>query len=131
MEKNKTQSYDFTNHCRNLEGNVLRQAAALNEAIRQSPEYLQYNFYGEQLHDNPALYERLNEMRMKKYRLSEVQNQDVYAMSNQLQKEYSDLFENELIREFLAAEQHLCDLLQQVFKGIADTLDLDLDFLQL
>jgi cell fate (sporulation/competence/biofilm development) regulator YlbF (YheA/YmcA/DUF963 family) len=111
--------------------NILFRARMLNKEIKRSPEYKDYNKYGQMLQDNRELYSRFNEMRMKKYRLQSMQNQNTNEEGDRLMQEYADIFQDETVRQFLVAEQRLCSIMKEVLMGISDTLDFDLDFLQL
>lgn len=111
--------------------NILFRARMLNKEIKRSPEYKEYNKYGSMLQENRDLYHRFNEMRMKKYRLQSMPVQNYNDEVDRLCQEYADLFQNPTVRQFLVAEQRLCSIMKEVLVGITETLDFDLDFLQL
>ncbi len=110
---------------------ILSRAKMLNQEIRRSQEYQEYKKYGAILQENHDLYSRFNEMRMKKYRIQTLQGQNYNEEADALFQEYADLFQDTAVRQFLVAEQRLCTIIRDVLVGITETLNLDLDFLQL
>lgn len=111
--------------------NILFRARMLNKEIKRSPEYKEYNQYGAMLQEDRELYGRFNEMRMKKYRIQSLPAQSYNDEVDRLFQEYADLFQDPTVRQFLIAERRLCAIMKEVLSGISETLDFDLDFLQL
>lgn len=111
--------------------NILFRARMLNKEIKRSPEYNEYIKFGKMLQNNRELYNRFNEMRMKKYRLQSMQSQNSNEEGDRLMHEYADIFQDENVHQFLVAEQRLCTIMKEVLMGISDTLDFDLDFLHI
>lgn len=102
----------------------------LTQAIVDSEEYKNYLYYLGEIKKQPELYEKVCDYRRRNF---ELQNMDVsYNMFDEVmrfQMENAVIRKNELVNEFLKAELSVCRMLQGITRTIADSVDLDTDFL--
>lgn len=104
---------------------VIRQSKELNEKIKQSAEYKRYIDTKEALYKNDELCIRLKEFKTRNQSLQNNPVSDAYDAVSSLVKEYDDLLHNEVVGDFLRAEQKICKLMQQVYIAISDGLELE------
>ena len=102
----------------------------LTQAIVDSEEYKNYLYYLGEIKKQPELYEKVCDYRRRNF---ELQNMDVsdnmFDEVMRFQMENAVIRKNELMNEFLKAELSVCRMLQGITRTIADSVDLDTDFL--
>ncbi len=102
----------------------------LTQAIVDSEEYKNYLYYLGEIKKQPELYEKVCDYRRRNF---ELQNMDVsdnmFDEVMRFQMENAVIRKNELVNEFLKAELSVCRMLQGITRTIADSVDLDTDFL--
>lgn len=102
----------------------------LTQAIVDSEEYKNYLYYLREIKKQPELYEKVCDYRRRNF---ELQNMDVsdnmFDEVMRFQMENAVIRKNELVNEFLKAELSVCRMLQGITRTIADSVDLDTDFL--
>ena len=102
----------------------------LKKAITDSEEYKSYLHYLEEIKKQPELYEKVCDYRRRNF---ELQNMDVtdnmFDEVMRFQMENAGIRKNELVNEFLKAELSVCRMLQGITRIIADSVELDTDFL--
>ena len=102
----------------------------LVQAILASEEYREYLECFAKIKEQPELYERVGDYRKRNF---ELQNMDVtdnmFDEVMRFQMENAGIRKNELVNEFLKAELSVCRMLQGITRVIADSVELDTDFL--
>ena len=106
------------------------KTAELAQAVADSEEYKSYLHYLEEIKKQPELYEKVCDYRRRNF---ELQNMDVadnmFDEVMRFQMENAGIRKNELVNEFLKAELSVCRMLQGFTRVIADSVELDTDFL--
>lgn len=106
------------------------KTAELAQAVADSEEYKSYLHYLEEIKKQPELYEKVCDYRRRNF---ELQNMDVadnmFDEVMRFQMENAGIGKNELVNEFLKAELSVCRMLQGITRVIADSVELDTDFL--
>lgn len=106
------------------------KTAELAQAVADSEEYKSYLYYLEEIKKQPELYEKVCDYRRRNF---ELQNMDVadnmFDEVMRFQMENAGIRKNELVNEFLKAELSVCRMLQGITRVIADSVELDTDFL--
>lgn len=106
------------------------KTAELAQAVADSEEYKSYLHYLEEIKKQPELYEKVCDYRRRNF---ELQNMDVadnmFDEVMRFHMENAGIRKNELVNEFLKAELSVCRMLQGITRVIADSVELDTDFL--
>ena len=106
------------------------KTAELAQAVADSEESKSYLHYLEEIKKQPELYEKVCDYRRRNF---ELQNMDVadnmFDEVMRFQMENAGIRKNELVNEFLKAELSVCRMLQGITRVIADSVELDTDFL--
>lgn len=106
------------------------KTAELAQAVADSEEYKSYLHYLEEIKKQPELYEKVCDYRRRNF---ELQNMDVadnmFDEVMRFQMENAGIRKNELVNKFLKAELSVCRMLQGITRVIADSVELDTDFL--
>ena len=106
------------------------KTAELAQAVADSEEYKSYLHYLEEIKKQPELYEKVCDYRRRNF---ELQNMDVadnmFDEVMRFQMENAGIRKNELVNEFLKAKLSVCRMLQGITRVIADSVELDTDFL--
>ena len=92
--------------------------------IKETDVYQEYYLRLSAIKAEPELYEKVNEFRLKNFKLQSSEQCDglLEKMEN-LEKEYEDIIDNPLVGDFLRAEIAFCRLMQDINKYI--TLELE------
>lgn len=106
-------------------------ALKLNQAIKESEEYGQYQITMEKLMEQQELYQAMNVFRKRNYELQSLDDGvNRYQEIHNLGLEYEKVLRNPLVNEFLVAEQVLSRKLMQVYETIADDLKFDYSYME-
>lgn len=111
---------------------VIEEAALkLNQAIKDSEEYSQYQTTMVQLMQHQELYQAVNIFRKRNCELQSYDDGvNRYQEIHNLGLEYEKVLRNPIVNEFLVAEQVLSRKLIQVYETIADGLELDYSYME-
>lgn len=93
------------------------------ETIKGTEEYKNYKALLAEIKKNPAIYDRVNELREKNFMLQQSDSEDILDMMDALTNEYEDVINSELASEFLGAEVALCRLIQEFNRSLTDGLE--------
>jgi cell fate (sporulation/competence/biofilm development) regulator YlbF (YheA/YmcA/DUF963 family) len=94
--------------------------------IQKSDVYQEYRTQLEALKNEPELYERVNQYRMKNFELQTAEPCDgLLDKMDRLEQEYEAMIENPLACDFLRAELAFCRLMQNINKCITSTLEFE------
>lgn len=104
---------------------VLKLSKQINLGIKQSKEYIRYLEAKKTLIANEQLSAGLREFRRKNYELQRRNSGNSFDETVELSKEFDELLHNSIVCEFIAAEQHICKMMQQMYISIAEGLEFD------
>ncbi|MCD8300992.1 MAG: YlbF family regulator [Clostridiales bacterium] len=97
---------------------------ALVEAVKASPQLKRYKKAVEQVEDHPDKIARLHEFRTKTY---ELQNKgdtvDMFAEMDRLADSFHDVYQDDIMKEYVNAEIALCKIVQHIEREIIGCLD--------
>lgn len=102
------------------------EAAALEfaEAIKNSPEFRQYEMQLIKIKKQPELYLKVNEFRQKNFMIQNTEDADTLMdRMDELEQEYEELKENPLAEDFLEAETSFCRKMQEIHLLITEELN--------
>ena len=84
-------------------------------ATRNSEEFIRYQAIKEQAHGPPKPESQITEFRKKNYLLQNSQGTvDLYEETDRMENEYREFRKNPMVSEYLAAENALCKIVQQI-----------------
>lgn len=110
---------------------ITAEAVKLNQAIKNSEEYNQYQKAMKRLQENQELYQAMNSFRRRNYELQSYEDGiNRYQEIHSLALEYEKVLRNPLVNEFLVAEQILSRKMAEVYEIIADGLELDYNYME-
>lgn len=110
--------------------NVEYETRALIREIKKSNEYNQYQRLKKKLSGHPELMQQVNEYRKQCFFLqSKEEEQDDAALLTQLRQDNYEMLCKSSVHEFLLSEQRLCRMMQKILASIAESANLDVDFL--
>ena len=109
---------------------MIDHAKQLNQAIRDSEEYRNYQKALAAVKDNEELYQAMNSFRYRNYELQSYDDgvnryQEIHA----LRLEYEDVLRQPVVDRFLTAEQILSRKMAYMYEVIAEGLELDYDYM--
>ena len=91
--------------------------------ILNSEEYREYRRLQSEIDRTPDL----------KRQVDELQNSenvpDMFAAMENLNKEYADMRNQDIVNRYLMTEITFCRFMRDIYKDIAEAVDMDLDFL--
>lgn len=106
---------------------VQEATSMLVTAVERSIEYISYQNAKNEILKYPLLKAKADEYRKRNYELQNARV-DVYEEAEKLQREYIEILENTLVRNYLNAENAFCRIIQQINWQIIETLDFEADF---
>ena len=106
-------------------GQVKACTDALIAAIRQSADYRRYEEAEKALEADPGLKQRIDEYRLRAFRLQE-SGENLLEQSDRLLEEFEALHRDPLAAGYLDAESSVCRLLQRVVRRISDEVAVEL-----
>ncbi len=109
--------------------NVEYNTKNLIRAIRTSNEYNHYHRVLDKIKQDENLYTGMNEYRKRCFLLQMGNDDTFFEDIVRLRNEFKDIISNNLVSEFLIAEQRLNKMTRQVNASILDCVNLDVDFL--
>lgn len=106
-------------------------ALKLNQAIKESEEYSQYQITMEKLMEQQELYQAVNIFRKRNCELQSLDDGvNRYQEIHNLGLEYEKVLRNPIVNEFLVAEQVLSRKLMQVYETIVEDLKFDYSYME-
>ncbi len=98
--------------------------------ILNSEEYKEYRRLQHEIDRIPDLKRQVDEFRMKNFMLqNSPDEQDLFVAMENLNKEYADMRNQDIVNRYLMTEITFCRYIRDIFKDIAEVIDVDLDFL--
>ncbi len=128
MEADKTESDDSADYYRGIKmKDTLELSRELNQTIKASLVYQNYQAAKQKLMEYPEMFRRLREFHRRN---RDIQNDESidnpYDEVNNLFIEYDSLLHDTIVNEFIRAEQKLCLMMRTVYEDIADGLEIDM-----
>ncbi len=99
----------------------------LTAAISQSAEYIRYQNARQKLAQYPILKKRADEFRKKNYDI-QTSDADIFVEADGLRQEYAYITQNDIVWEYLEAENAFCRVLQRVNWQLMEQLEFDAGF---
>ncbi len=98
--------------------------------IFNSEEYKAYRRLQAEMDRTPDLKRQVDEFRMKNFELQNSPDvQDMFAAMENLNNEYADMRKQDIVNRYLMTEITFCRFIRDIYKDIAEAIDIDLDFL--
>ena len=98
--------------------------------ILNSEEYREYRRLQNEIDRIPDLKRQIDEFRMKNFMLqNSPDGQNLFEAMENLNKEYADMRNQDIVNRYLMTEITFCRYMSDIFKDIAEVIDVDLDFL--
>lgn len=130
MEENKEKTNDYANYygsvgmCMNrLDESISNLVAALKD----SPEYRNYQEMWERMKQDPQKVQQVNDFRKRTYLLQNSRDPqvDLFTEIDRLQQESAPLRAQPDVSEYLAAELALCRMVQHINYRLMQEIDFD------
>lgn len=101
----------------------------LMQAVRSSEEFIRYQNIKQKVHNLPELEQQINDFRAKNYCIQNSHGKlDLYEETDRLEQEYAEFRKNPLVAEYLAAENALCRIVQQINWTLIEGLEFEVGF---
>ena len=98
----------------------------LLEAIKESPEYVEFQKQNEILKKNPELKERVDTFREDNYKVqNECNPEDLFDVVELMGKESAELRRHPEVNAYLDAELALCKMMQKISVKLTEGIDMD------
>ncbi len=108
-----------------LSDNAIKAVNSVTEAIKESPEYKDFEKQKKIVKDNPKtrdLIERVKSIQLRLMSIPEEERNSDYVES--LQDEYEEITENTAVYDYSRAESIYVTMLQEVLGSIVESVDL-------
>ncbi|MED9972924.1 MAG: YlbF family regulator [Lachnospira sp.] len=97
--------------------------------ILNSEEYKEYRRLQAEMDRIPDLKRQVDEFRMRNFELQNSQDvPDMFAAMENLNNEYADMRNQDIVNRYLMTEITFCRFVRDIYKDIAEAIDIDLDF---
>lgn len=139
MEENKEKPDDSSDYYgsitfwleRKMTAIMIEEAYKLNQAIKESQEYIHYHQAMKKVMENQELYQAMNIFRRRNYELQSYDDGiNRYQEIHNLGLEYEKILRNPVVNEFLVAEQIFSRKMTEVYEIIAKELELDYSYME-
>ena len=108
---------------------TLELSRQLNACIKDSDVYKNYQYCKDKLRQKPEKLQQLMEFRKKNYLLQNSQaTVDLYEETDRMENEYREFRKNPMVSEYLAAENALCKIVQQINWTLIEGLEFEVGF---
>lgn len=95
---------------------------ALIEEMRESRAYQNYLWMEEELEKDPDLKSRVDDYRIRNYRLQQSENVDLYDAVDSLERDSYALRKSEKANAYLEVELEVCKMVQKVQDRISEEI---------
>ena len=110
---------------------MIELAKQLNESIKNSEDYSNYQEALSAVRSNQELYQAMNSFRRRNYELQSYDDGiNRYTEIHNLGLEYEHILRQPVVNRFLVAEQILSRKMAQMYETIADGIELDYDYME-
>ena len=101
--------------------------SSLLEALKESPEYVEFQKQNEILKQKPELKERVDAFIGDNYRVqNECGSDNLFDVVEQMGKESAELRRHPEVNAYLDAELALCKMMQKICVKLAEGIDMDI-----
>lgn len=105
--------------------NIDKYTDLLIEELKNSESFKKYEYCKDEIEKDPELKKKLNEFRMKNYKLQNSPEQiDLYDISDKITDEYTQMRDNPIVDGFLESELALCKTIQHINNRLVEVMDL-------
>lgn len=101
----------------------------LKKAIRRSNEYTRYQILWEEISKNQALRGRVNDFRRERFLLNMNSGEDVINKMEGISRNFADILEQPLVKDFLAAEQKMAKKVRYIENSVLEAVNLNVEFM--
>lgn len=110
-----------------MEPNTIEESIkGLLEAIKESPEYLEFQKQSNILKKKPELKERVDTFRADNYKVqNECDSDNLFEVVEQMGKESAELRRHPEVNAYLDAELALCKVMQRICIKLGEGIDID------
>lgn len=109
---------------------IMAKAEELAESLKDSEVYNRYLAMLADIKKDDKLYNRICEYRKENMTLMTMTADEwIQYGAKMCEDTYRDVYQSDIARDFLAAENELCTLLWRVKEQVYRMIDMDLDFL--
>lgn len=105
------------------------QIEELKTAIRRSNEYTRYQILWEEICKNQALRGRLNDFRRERFLINMKGGEDVINKMDGMSRNYADILEQTLVKDFLEAEQKIAKKVRYIENSVLEAVNLNVEFM--
>ncbi len=106
------------------------KARELSELIVNSEIYSKYDSARRKVEEDAELLKGLNEYRKRRFYIQNNPDENMQNSINQLTSEFNYVVNNKTAKEFLDAEYLLCREIRKVTSIIAESIEMDMNFLE-
>ena len=100
----------------------------LIRAVKESPEYKEYQRVRELVHRDPEKEKAIHEFRRRNFELHKRRDVDLYSETDRLEKEFAPLRAEPYVNEYLSAELAVCRMVQRINYRQMEEIEFDLGF---
>ena len=109
---------------------MIEHARRLNQAIKNSEEYRNYQDALTAVKNSPELYQTMNSFRRRNYELQSYDDGiNRYQEIHSLGLEYENVLRQPVVNRFLVAEQMLSRKMAEMYEEITKDIELDYDYM--
>ena len=110
-----------------MEPNTIEESIkGLLEAIKESPEYLEFQKQSDILKKKPELKARVDTFRADNYKVqNECDSDNLFEVAEQMGKESAELRRHPEVNAYLDAELALCKMMQIICIKLGEGIDID------
>lgn len=101
----------------------------LVEILLNSDIYIKYDKARRKLEEDKELLNSVNEYRKKRFYIQNNPDDNMQNAINQLLNDYKNIVDNTIVKEYLDAESLLCREVRKITSIIADSINMDMNFL--
>ncbi len=110
---------------------VFKLSEELNRALLDSAEYRQYVNALQAVKEKPELYQAMNDYRRKNRHVQMyASDETIFDETNHLVEEYEQVLKNDAVAEFLAVEQKVVRMMQQMYVILGNHLEFDDNYME-
>lgn len=123
METDQEKTYDSADHYGGMKMDKVSECLdSLVLEMQESREYQNYLWMEEELSKDPELKRRIDDYRVRNYRLQQEENVDLFNAVDALERDFYDLRKNEKANAYLESELAVCRMIQKVQQRIVDEI---------
>lgn len=97
------------------------------DALKETEAFHNYRYQEERVHRVPGLHEKIDEFRRRNFELQNSNAENLFEKVDEFEREYEDFREDELVREYLAAELAICRMVQKINIAVVRAVNIDVD----